>query len=60
MHLQVFHAVLVPGSRTVSIACVSHDYLCPVTDLRIGQIGHGLGSRAFRSPTQLFPVTTQY
>ena len=31
-----------------------------VTDLRIGQIGHGLGPRAFRGPAQLFPMTTQY
>ena len=28
----------------------------PVTDLRIG---HGLGSRAFRGPAQLFPMMTQ-
>jgi len=29
------------------------------TDLRIGQIGHGLGSRAFEEPAQLVPMTTQ-
>jgi len=31
-----------------------------VTDLRIGQIGHGLGPRAFGGSAQLFPMTTQY
>jgi len=31
-----------------------------VTDLRIGQIGHGLGPRAFWGPVQAFPMTTQY
>jgi len=30
-----------------------------VTDLRIGQIGHGLGPRAFEGPTQLFLMMTQ-
>jgi len=30
-----------------------------VTDLRIGQIGHGLGPRAFRGLAQIFPKTTQ-
>ena len=29
------------------------------TDLRIGQIGHGLGPRAFGCPAQLFPMTMQ-
>jgi len=29
------------------------------TDLRIGQIGHGLGLRGFGGPAQLFPMTTQ-
>jgi len=29
-----------------------------VTDLRIGQIGHGLGPRILESPAQLFPTTT--
>jgi len=31
-----------------------------VPDLCIGQIGHGLGSRDFKGPAQLFPMTTQY
>jgi len=31
-----------------------------VTDLRIGQKGHGLMPRAFEGPAQLFPMTTQY
>ena len=30
-----------------------------VTNLRIGQIGHGLGPRAFGGLGQLFPMTTQ-
>jgi len=31
-----------------------------VTDLRIGQIGHGLEPRAFGDPAQLLPVATHY
>jgi len=31
-----------------------------MTDLRIGQIGHGLGPRAFAGPAQRFPMTAQY
>jgi len=31
-----------------------------VTDLRIGQIGDGLGSRAFGDSAQLLPMTTHY
>jgi len=31
-----------------------------VTDLRISQIGHGLGPRAFGGPAQLLPMTTQH
>ena len=30
------------------------------TDLRISQIGHGLGTRAFGGPVQLVPMTTHY
>jgi len=32
----------------------------PVTDLRIGHIGHDLVPRAYGAPAQLFPITTQY
>jgi len=32
----------------------------PVTDLRTGQIGHGLRPRVFGDSAQLFLVTTQY
>jgi len=31
-----------------------------VTDLRIGQIGHDLGPRAFGGPAQLLSMTTHY
>jgi len=31
-----------------------------MTDLRTGQIGHGLEPRAFGGPAQFFPMTTQY
>jgi len=34
--------------------------LYPVTDLRIGQIGHDLGPRAFGGPAQLLSMTTHY
>jgi len=33
--------------------------LWAVTDLRIGQIDHGLGPGAFGGPAQFFPMTTQ-
>jgi len=39
--------------ETVIFVC-----LHPVTDLRIDQIGHGLGPRTFGGPTQLFPMTS--
>jgi len=29
-------------------------------DLRIGQIGHGLGPRAVWGPAQLLPIMTHY
>jgi len=32
----------------------------PAADLRIGQVGHGLGPRAFGANTQLLPMTTHY
>jgi len=32
----------------------------PVTDLRIGQMGHGLGLHAFWGPTQLLPIRTHF
>jgi len=35
------------------------EYTWPVTDLRIGQIGHGLEPHAFGGPVQPFPMTTQ-
>jgi len=31
-----------------------------VTDLRIGQICHGLAPRAFGGPAQLLPMTNHY
>jgi len=34
-------------------------YLQTVTELRIGQMGDGLGPRAFGGPAQIFPMTTQ-
>jgi len=34
------------------------DSWAAVTDLRICQIGHGLGPRAFGGSAQLFPMTT--
>jgi len=33
-----------------------HGKVQSVTDLCIGQIGHGLGPRAFGGPAQLFPI----
>jgi len=33
--------------------------LYTVTDLRKGQISHGLGHRGYGSPAQLFPITNQ-
>jgi len=35
-------------------------FLTSVTDLRIGQIGDGLGPRLFGGPAQLFLMTADY
>jgi len=52
MHYQIFNEFKSIFKHT--------DNLQAVTDLRIGQTGHGLGPRAFGGPAQLLLMTTQY